>query len=325
MLLLFGDAVARTPKEAAAWYNDKARAQPEPMPTRPPTGSTTRRPPRSRYVPRGKPARPYPLAHIAQGIEVLVALDRLGLLTNGQLRDLLFVDQPGPTGRPRSASYARKLANLSCQRLWDNGLVRRQSAILTSYRTGGPYLHFYNVLTPAGARVVAEHCAAIGEGALRWSRSLYDLGPYQVDHSLLINDGFIRTARAAARAGIILRDWHDDRQLMALQREGAAHFVTVPDGSFVLEARGIPYGHFLYQSAGETHIVDGVSSLTGMGAPRGGDERHPGRVGAVGAGPGPSAGAGVSGRDTAGARAVARPVAAGPGVVRQQGGGRPGP
>src|SRR5215210_7590882 len=56
-----------------------------------------------------------------------------------------------------------------------------------------------------------------------------------------------------------------------------------------------------------------------------GDERHPGGAGAVGAGPGPRARAGVSGRDAAGARAVACPVAAGPGVVRQQGGGRPRP
>ena len=32
---------------------------------------------------------------------------------------------------------------------------------------------------------------------------------------------------------------------MALQRAGLTHFVTVPDGFFVLEAGGAPYGHFL--------------------------------------------------------------------------------
>ena len=32
---------------------------------------------------------------------------------------------------------------------------------------------------------------------------------------------------------------------MAMQREGRAHFVTVPDGFFVLEAGGTPFGHFL--------------------------------------------------------------------------------
>lgn len=214
------------------------------MPPRPSTPPTTRRP-RSRYVQGTRPKRPYPLAHIAQGLDVLVALDTLGLLTNGQIRRLLFADNPGRDGNPRSPTYARKLANLTCQRLWDNGLVRRQSAILTSYRTGGPYLHFYNVLTPAGARAVAEHYAATSTGELRWSRSVYDLGPHQVDHSLTINDAYISAARAANQAGFPLRDWHDDRQLMALQREGLTHFVTVPDGYFVLERQGRPYGHFL--------------------------------------------------------------------------------
>ncbi|HET8631911.1 MAG TPA: replication-relaxation family protein [Thermomicrobiales bacterium] len=215
------------------------------MPTPPRRPSTAKRP-RSRYVQTGKPKRPYPLAHIARGLDALVALDRLGLPTNGQVRDLLFADAPSPTtGRPRSAAYARKLANLTCRRLWDSGLVRRQSAILTSYRTGGPYLHFSNILTPAGARAVAEHYAETGAGTPRWSRSLYDLGPHQVDHSLTINDVSIRAHRAAARAGLALRDWRDDRQLMARQRDGRAHFVILPDGFFVLEAGGVPYGHFL--------------------------------------------------------------------------------
>ncbi len=141
------------------WYNYKAMTNNSP-PNR--ALPAAKRRARSRYVPGTKPTRPYPLAHIAQGVAVLVALDRLGLLTNGQIRDLLFADRPGRDAAPRSATYARKLANLTCQRLWDNALVRRQSAILTSYRTGGPYLHFYNVLTPAGARAVAEHYAETG-------------------------------------------------------------------------------------------------------------------------------------------------------------------
>lgn len=192
-------------------------------------------------MPGGKPARAYPLTHIAEGAAILAALDRHGLLTNGQVRDLLFIDGPNRDGTPRGPAYARKLANLSLRRLWEGGLMRRQSAILTSRRTGGPYLHFYNVLTPAGARAVAEHLAETGEGAARWSRSLYDLGPQQIDHSLLINDVYVRAVRAAARAGLTLDDWHDDRQLMIRQREGLAHFVTVPDGFFTLAG----YGHFL--------------------------------------------------------------------------------
>jgi len=211
--------------------------------------STARRP-RSRYLPGGKPARAYPLTHIAEGAAILAALDRHGLLTNGQVRDLLFADGPNRDGSPRGPAYARKLANLSLWRLWEGGLVRRQSAILTSPRTGGPYLHFYNVLSPVGARAVAEHLAEADEGAPRWSRSIYDLGPQQVDHSLLINDVYIRAVRAARSSGTLLRDWQDDRQLVTLRRDGQAHFVTVPDGYFVLERAGRAYGHFLEVARG---------------------------------------------------------------------------
>lgn len=223
---------------------------------RPPAPPPCTRRPRSRYLPGGKPARAYPLAHIAEGAAILAALDRHGLLTNGQVRDLLFADGPNRDGSPRGPAYARKLANLSLRRLWEGGLVRRQSAILTSARTGGPYLHFYNVLTPAGARAVAESFAASGDGPPRWSRSIYDLGPQQIDHSLLINDVYIRAHRAAARAGLALADWRDDRQLMAQQREGRAHFVTVPDGFFALAG----HGHFL-------EVDRGTETLAGRGRP----------------------------------------------------------
>jgi hypothetical protein len=58
----------------------------------------------------------------------------------------------------------------------------------------------------------------------------------------------------------------------------------------------------LYRSAGETHIGDRVSWTPRCAVQLGvGDERHPGGACAVGAGPGPRARAGVSGRDAAGA------------------------
>jgi len=63
--------------------------------------------PRSRYVRRGKPKRPYPSERIGRGIAVLVALDQLGLLTNGQMRDLLIDDGPNRNGRSRRPAYAQ--------------------------------------------------------------------------------------------------------------------------------------------------------------------------------------------------------------------------
>ncbi len=220
------------------------------------TSSPNRHPRRSRYRLARKPQALYAPEHLPQGMAVLVALDALGLLTNGQIRDLLFADLPTIAGTARSANGARKKANEVCQRLWEGGLITRKPAILTSHRTGQPYLHFVNVLSAAGAWEVASHYEETGEGALRWTRSSLELKPQQIAHTLAINDVHIAAARASARAGVAFRSWHDDRQLMGLQRDGQAHFVTVPDGYFVLEHEGRAFGHFLEVDRG-TETVTG--------------------------------------------------------------------
>ncbi len=218
-----------------------------------------RLPRRSRYRLARKPQALYAPEHLPQGMAVLVALDALGLLTNGQIRDLLFADLPTIAGTARSANGARKKANEVCQRLWEGGLITRKPAILTSRQTGQPYLHFVNVLSAAGAREVASHYEEMGAGALRWTRSSLELKPQQIAHTLAINDVYIAASRASARAGVAFHSWHDDRQLMGLQRDGRARFVTVPDGYFVLEHEARAFGHFLEVDRG-TETVTGTRS-----------------------------------------------------------------
>ncbi len=227
---------------------------------------------RSRYHLDRTLARPYPLKHIAQGIAVLAALDQLGPLTNGQIRDLLFADAPGPHGQSRTPQAARKAANTTCQRLWENGFVTRQAVILTSRQTGGPYHHFVNLLTVAGARQVAAHYAECGAGSLRWTRASLDLKPLQVEHSLAINDFHILVARAARSAGLGFSHWQDDRQLAALKRAGQAQFANIPDGFFVLTDGARALGHFLELDRGTETVIatgwgrrDWRSKITGYG------------------------------------------------------------
>lgn len=212
---------------------------------------------RSRYHLDRTTARPYALAHIAQGLAILVALDRLGPLTNGQVRDLLFLDMPNTLGAPRTVEGARKAANTACQRLWENGFVTRQTVILTSRETGGPYHHFVNLLTAHGARQVAAHYEEQG-GTLRWTRTALELKPLQVEHSLAINDVHILIARAARLAGLTFGHWQDDRQLALRQRAGETRFVNTPDAFFVLGHGERTLGHFLeYDRGTETIIASG--------------------------------------------------------------------
>ncbi len=72
---------------------------------------------------------------------------------------------------------------------------------------------------------------------------------------------FSTGVRDSELRGLLVDDVDWDKGLILVRRGKGGKCRVVPLGHTVAKA--------LYQSAGETHIVDGVSSLTGMAAPRG--------------------------------------------------------
>jgi len=201
-----------------------------------------------------------PLKHIDHGLDVLVQLDRFPCLTNGQISDLLFAGAPNRRGVPRTENAARAATSRTLQRLWDARYVERLPAMLTSRRTGLPYLHFVNALTEAGAAVVAEHYAALERPpALRWTRGSLEIGPQQLEHTVGLTSIAALLARACRAAGLTFTSWRDDRQLAGLNREGRTHFISVPDGFFIIgRSRQESRAYFLELDLG-TETVLGFS------------------------------------------------------------------
>ncbi len=201
-----------------------------------------------------------PLKHIDHGLDVLVQLDRFPCLTNGQISDLLFADAPNSLGERRTENAARAATSRTLQRLWDARYVERVPVMLTSRRTGLPYLNFVNALTEAGAGVVAEHYATLERPRVpRWTRSSLDIGPQQLEHTVSLTSVAALLARACRRAGLTFSSWHDDRQLAGLNREGQTRFISVPDGFFIIgKSREASRAYFLELDLG-TETVLGFS------------------------------------------------------------------
>ncbi len=192
-------------------------------------------------------------------METLAELDQRGFLTNSQVADLLFADRPNPQGALRTDTAAQAAANRTLRRLWHSGLVERVRVVLTSRRTGGPYVTFVNVLTVAGARIVRDSYEELGtDRSLRWTKGGGDLGYQGFEHAVAINDVYALAVRACAHGGVRIGGWRDDRQLAAMNRIGETHFVSVPDGFFALSAGGPVVGHFLELDRG-TETVFGIS------------------------------------------------------------------
>lgn len=181
-------------------------------------------------------------------------------MTNGQIADLIFADAPNSQGVPRTENAARAATSRTLQRLWDARYVERVPAMLTSRRTGLPYLNFVNVLTEAGAAIVAEHLATQGRSAtLRWTKAALELGPQQLAHTVGLTSVACLLARACRRAGLTFTSWRDDRQLAGLNREGQTHFISIPDGFFVIgTSREESRAYFLELDLG-TETVFGLS------------------------------------------------------------------
>lgn len=193
-------------------------------------------------------------------MDALVALDRLALLTNGQVARLLFDGQPNAHGQIRALFAAEKAAARTLQRLWEARFVDRKPMILTSKRTGLPYHHFVNVLTAAGAKAVQDHYDAQDrDQQVRWTRAAAEVSNQTVEHALAINDVHVLVKRAAEAAGVGFFAWRDDRQHAAMHRTKQTRFVSIPDAFFVLAKDRHACGHFLEIDLG-TEAVGGERS-----------------------------------------------------------------
>lgn len=223
--------------------------------------TSTRRPSRRPRLHRD-PSRAtrLPLRHIDRGLDVLVQLDRYLCLTNGQVSDLLFADAPNRLGERRTERAARAAASRTLQRLWDGGYVERLPAMLTSRRTALPYLAFVTTLTAVGAAVVAEHYATLERPQeLRWAPGALELGPQQLEHTVGLLSVTALLARSCRRDGLTFFGWQDDRQLAGPTRAGQTHFISVPDGFFIIgRSRQASRGYFLELDLG-TETVLGFS------------------------------------------------------------------
>lgn len=158
-------------------------------------------------------------------------------MTNGQIAELLFADQPSPQGGIRTDLAAHAAANRTLQKLWDNRWLARRQVVLTSLRTGAPYVHFVNVLTQEGAELVAAYYReAESPQRPRWTPEVGKLANQALEHRVAIYDFYALAVRACRNRQVSLGVWQDDRQLSGLQQAGKTRFVSVPDGLLALAA-----------------------------------------------------------------------------------------
>jgi len=214
--------------------------QSPPTPNPSPASSPKRR---ARINPDPAAHAEWPLKHVAQGVEILTALDRHGFLTNGQIAELLYVDEPNSFGESRSARAAQEAANRALRLLWKGEYLVRQRVVLTS-RQGHPYLHFVNVLSARGIAAVADYYRETESKQTVRSLEAPQLRQQQLEHAIALNDIYVLIARATRRQNITFALWRDDRQLTAMNREQRTGFLSIPDAMFGLQRPG--GGHTLY-------------------------------------------------------------------------------
>lgn len=178
-------------------------------------------------------------------------------MTNSQISELLFRDEPGRDGARRNEHAAQAAGNRSLRRLWDNAFVERKRIVLTSRRTGGPYISFVNILTAAGAAAVEAFYEEEDRGRqARWTPGTGEVGPQQIAHAIAINDVHALIRRAAPRRQMRLAYWRDDRQLSAMNRQGETHFVSIPDAFFLLTSPSKRHlAHFLEVDQGTESVL----------------------------------------------------------------------
>lgn len=162
-------------------------------------------------------------------------------MTNSQVAELLFADapSPAPSGGTRTDAGAHVAANRTLQKLWDNRWLARKRVVLTSLRTGQPYVHFVNVLTEAGAALVAEYYRETdGPQRPHWTPEVFALGNQTVEHRVAIYDFYALAVRACRNRGVRFAGWQDDRQLAAHKQAGRTRLISVPDATFALGKSG---------------------------------------------------------------------------------------
>jgi hypothetical protein len=168
-------------------------------------------------------------------------------LTNGQIAELLYADEPNSLGEARSARAAQEAANRALRLLWDGRYLARQRVVLTS-RQGLPYLHFVNVLTASGIAAVAEYYReAEGRQGPRTVEPP-QLHQQQLEHAIAVNDLYVLFAL-----------WRDDRHLTALNREGRTSFLSIPDAIFGLKRDAGTHRLFFVELDLGTESVFGVA------------------------------------------------------------------
>lgn len=176
---------------------------------------------------------------------MLETIDQIGFATHDQLARLFFVGRSNRLGRQRSASAARKAAQRALQRLWQAGYIDRRPVMRTSRKTGFGYQAFLNVVSAKGASELRRHFVARGYGNLRWTKRAMKLSSQTIEHSIAINDFYIRLREATEVSGIRLVEWKDDRQLTAMLQLRKLRLISIPDAFFVLEYHDHQFGHFL--------------------------------------------------------------------------------
>src|SRR4051794_40459795 len=117
--------------------------------------ATRKRRPRIHHDPSLAKRYPWEMIERYQGREALLAINQYRFLLNGQVAALLFIDQPGPDGRPISDATARDKCNKRCLiRLKDAELIERVPVFYTHPITGSTVRDGVNLLTRLGAEVV---------------------------------------------------------------------------------------------------------------------------------------------------------------------------
>ncbi|MGI8486668.1 MAG: replication-relaxation family protein [Thermomicrobiales bacterium] len=166
----------------------------------------------------------------------------------------MFQDRPNQHGQIRSEAAANLAANRYCLiRLKDRDLLRRLPVILRSQQTGSLYQGMVNVLTKAGADLVADHYEYLGYGTPHWTRSLFDLANQQLAHAIAINDFLIHLQRACWQQDLVLADWWNDRELAKRKDLG---FTSTPDAFVVIATpAGTTHGLFVEIDRGSETVL----------------------------------------------------------------------